>query len=288
MAKPNEILDPTLDTVFFMLANEKYINDFLKPLCLSVARLSAEEVAEISIIDPRIPKNSPNESQGIVDVLMRTCMGTTVHIEIQRRYFKNINVRTNVQHSKLHGSQIDVGFEYSKVHRTITLLISKSRLFENEEYFCRYVMANSLTGQIFDDSSEIYALVLSQLPKESDDTDVWVWGKFFKARTEEELDMLARDNPIIQRAVAVLKDLSKDEVVRWQAEREMIYQLDQIDREATVREEGIEIGVLRTAVKAINLGLDDATIAAIADISTEHVRALRAKNEEANREGGLM
>ena len=226
----DEILDPTLDTVFSMLANEKYINDFLKPLCLSITRLSAEDVAEISILDPRLPKNTPNEANGIVDVLIRTHKGMTVHIEIQHRYFKNINVRTNVQHSKLFGIQYDVGREYEKVCRTITLVISKSRLFEDEDYFCRYVMANPLTGQVFDDHSEIFALVLSQLPKESDHTVAWAWGQFFKARTEEELDMLAQDNPIIQRAVAILKDLSKDEAVRRQAEREMIYELDTIKK----------------------------------------------------------
>lgn len=281
MAELNEILDPTLNAVFFMLTDEKYINDFLKPLCLSIASLSADEVAEITIVDPRIQINSPDETQGTVDVRIRTHMGTTIHIEIQRRYFKNLPVRTSMQHSKLYGMQYGVGHKYDKVCRTITLLITKFRIFEDEKYFCRYCMANPLSGQVFDDNSEIYALVLSQLPKESDNTPAWAWGKFFKAKTKEELDMLAQDNPIIQRAVAILKDLSKDEAVRWQAEKEMTAQLDQMDWEDTIREEAENKGIKKGIKKGMELGEQKAARAmykhgiSVADIAFEFDRTVQ-------------
>ena len=52
--------------------------------------------------------------------------------------------------------------------------------------------------------------------------------------------MLAQSNPIVSGAVNVLKDISSDEALRFRAEREMLARLDQIDWEATIREEARE------------------------------------------------
>jgi len=240
MTMLNEILDPTLDSVFFMLSNERYVNEFLAPLCASIANISLDEVDKIKVIDPRVPIETPKEKRGTVDVLIRTKKGSTIHIEIQHRYFKHMAVRTNMQHSKLYGSQLNVKSDYSNVQRTITLVITKHRLFEKEDYFSRYVMMNPETGKVFDDKSEIYVLVLSKLPKESDQKPEWAWGRFFKAKTREELDMLAQSYPIVKGAVTVLKELSTDEDLRMRAERELIARLDEIDWELTVREEARE------------------------------------------------
>jgi len=68
----DEILDPTLDSVFSMLSNERYVNEFLAPLCASVANIALDEVADITIVDPRLPIESPKEKHGTVDVLIRT------------------------------------------------------------------------------------------------------------------------------------------------------------------------------------------------------------------------
>ena len=65
--------------------------------------------------------------------------------------------------------------------------------------------------------------------------------------------MLAQSYPIISGAVDVLKDISSDEDLRFRAEREVLARLDQIDWEATIREEareeafdeGIKIGEQR-------------------------------------------
>ena len=54
--------------------------------------------------------------------------------------------------------------------------------------------------------------------------------------------MLAQSYPIISGAVTVLKDISSDEALRVRAEREMLARLDQIDWEATIREEALEEG----------------------------------------------
>jgi len=237
-------------------------------------------VAEIAILDPRLPIESTKEKRGTVDVLIRTKQGATVHIEIQHRYFKRMAVRTNLQHSKLYGSQLNVDREYSNVQRTITLVITNFRLFEGESYFSRYVMTNPETGRVFDDKSEIYVLVLSKLPKESDSKPEWAWGKFFKAKTGKELDMLAQSYPIVSGAVAVLKELSKDEALRIRAEREMLARLDEIDWESTIREEaldeGIEIGEQRSKKEMVqnllneNLPID--MIARVAKVSIDKVR----------------
>jgi hypothetical protein len=66
----------------------------------------------------------------------------------------------------------------------------------------------------FTDLVELHTLELSKLPGVSDNTELYDWLRFLRAERKEELDMLAQTNPQINKAVAVLMELSADEKAR--------------------------------------------------------------------------
>ena len=90
--------------------------------------------------------------------------------------------------------------------------------------------------------------------------------------TREESDT------IIRRAVAILNDPSKDEVVRWQAEREMIYQLDTIDWEDTIRKQARIEERKEMVLNMLAAELPIETIAGISKLPVETIREW-AQNE---------
>ncbi|MDR0827929.1 MAG: Rpn family recombination-promoting nuclease/putative transposase, partial [Desulfovibrio sp.] len=69
----------------------------------------------------------------------------------------------------------------------------------------------------FPDSMEIDVLEIPKV-RESDDSQLSNWMRFFAAREKEDFEMLAQTNPAISEAWGVIKHLSADESTRMIAE----------------------------------------------------------------------
>ena len=122
-------------------------------------------------------------------------------------------------------------------------------------------------------------------------------------KNEEELDMVARKDPAIARAVATAKELSRSERMQYIAEQSEKQRRDQADllleaRENAVAEglakglakgfaqgraegrtEGHAEGIRLTAIEAIKAGAEDAFVSRIAGIPLSEVIELRKSIE---------
>ncbi|MDR1874992.1 MAG: Rpn family recombination-promoting nuclease/putative transposase, partial [Synergistaceae bacterium] len=211
------------DVIFKMIFGDERNKSILKAFLLSVLDLPEEEYDEIDIIDPHLRVDSPNEKLGILDVHIRTKGGRLLDVEIQVARTPFIKERITGYTGKMLGVQLVVGEEYIEMKKVITIVILDYNLIEDSDCFHnKYVLYDAKTGSLFTDIMEIHTLEMRKIPKMPENTPDMdektrqqiLWLKFIRSEREEEVKMLAAENPEIQKAYGVLKKLSEDEQVR--------------------------------------------------------------------------
>jgi predicted transposase/invertase (TIGR01784 family) len=210
-----EILSPRNDIIFkLFFADERNIElltDFLK----SVLDIPADDYDELSITDPHLLREYPDDKLGIIDVKLKTKTGKIINIEIQVAQMPQMRERILFYDAKMITEQIGNGEDYDKIKRVISVIITDySLIAENLNYHHRFLLYDPINQVTFTNALEIHTLELPKIPGDSDGTPLWNWMKFLDARTEEDLNMLAERSPEVKKAVVRLIELSADEKAR--------------------------------------------------------------------------
>jgi predicted transposase/invertase (TIGR01784 family) len=261
-------LFPRNDAVFKMIFGDAQdtgpLTDFLK----SALTLPPEEYAEVTLVDPHLKRDAPEDKLGILDVKVKTTHGKIIDIEIQVAEHPDMRERIVFYLSRMVAEQIGSGKDYDAIQRSICILICDHVLIrENKDYHNCYRLHDPRTGSEFTDLLEVNTLELPKLPEKADDTQLWDWLKFVGARKEEDLKMLAEKNPQVGKAVAKLMVLSEDEQARMIAESR-----ETMRRDINSRERGIKLGIARNLLK---IGRPVAEVAEATGLSIEEVQKLQ-------------
>jgi predicted transposase/invertase (TIGR01784 family) len=237
MTKP--LLSPRNDAVFKMLFADARdlapLIDFLQ----AVLNLPAEDFAEVTLADPHLTREGADDKLGILDVKVKTATGNSIDIEIQIANHPRMRERIVFYLAGMVTGQISEGDDYTKIKRSICILITDFVLIvENGCYHNQFMLRDPDTGAVFTDLLEIDTLELPKLPNE-DGTKLLDWLKFLKATTKEELAMLSEKNPQIKKIAGKLMALSDDERTRMLAESREKLRRDFV----ATREDGIEEGL---------------------------------------------
>jgi predicted transposase/invertase (TIGR01784 family) len=144
------------------------------------------------------------------------------------------------------------------------------------------MLYNPKNGARFSDLLEVDTLELPKLPREGDGTKLYLWAQFFRAKEEEEFDMLAKQDPAIGAAVGKLKELSQDEALQMLAESRQMAQWDEASRLRGARKEGRVEGrtetLLDIARKALAEKLPMETIQTLTGLSRAEILALQTES----------
>jgi predicted transposase/invertase (TIGR01784 family) len=117
---------------------------------------------------------------------------------------------------------------------------------------------------------------------ELDGTPLSGWMRFFRAREEEDFEMLAQTNPAIAEAWGVIKHLSADESVRMIAEAREKAHRDMVSAEASAHNKGLQKGLqkgrqeerIEVARNALREKLPEETVVKLTGLSLEEVKYL--------------
>jgi predicted transposase/invertase (TIGR01784 family) len=108
-------------------------------------------------------------------------------------------------------------------------------------------------GQLLTDHLELHVVELPKLQRaldRNDEPNLAAWAKFLSASDDEDLEALAKENPVFKQAKDALESLSADPEARIRAEmREMALASYELDR-AKVRREGKAEGKAKGRVEA--------------------------------------
>jgi len=238
-----KILPPKMDIIFKLLFGDSRNADILIDFLKSVLNLPEDEYASIAIADPQLKREAVDDKLGIVDVRVTTKSGKIIHIEIQVLEQSELPERITYYNSKMLVTQLKSGQVYGELQKTISIVIANFAIVQDSERYHHIFQLNEKeTGILFTDLIEIHTLELSKIPMAPDNTKKYEWLQFLSAEREEEFQMIAEKNPVIQKAYFELKRLSQDEENQYLYEARQKIVMDENSRLFSARREGLKEG----------------------------------------------
>ena len=262
----HKILSPMMDVIFKLLMGNENSKELLTDFLLAVLNLSPDEYDNITILNPFLPEEYKGDKLGILDVKLKLKSGKILNVEVQVQPMPSMESRILFYISKLITEQLGEGDEYTKIKPVISIIITGHPLVaQSEKYHHHFGLYDIESGVLLTDNLEIHTLEVPKTRKLNECTeksDLLNWMKFFDAKTEEELKMLAERSPTMKKASLRLLELSADEKARQLYEARLKEQRDGYARERgalfAVAKNMLEDGEpLDKVMKYFNLTLDD-------------------------------
>lgn len=244
-----ELLSKTNDKVFkeIFTRNKSCMADFLK----CILNIPDEEFEYLEFLDTHTRKGSPLDGEYILDIKVKT-KSHVIDVEMQVKRFPIMEQRIIVYLANMVKDQSCEGFKYKDIKKSVSIIIAaEHNVTDDERYFHKYSMRDEKDNSMFTDLLEINLLELQKLPKADDGTNLWDWLRFIKkTNNQEEMEMLAHENPEIEKAYDALQDLSNDEAIRHEAQQREMY----LQNEMAINEERYEQGIKEGIEKGIKEG----------------------------------
>lgn len=187
----------------------------------AVLHLDPEEIRETRILNSNLRKIHENDKLGILDVRVSLNDDTEIDTEIQLSELKVWADRSLFYVSKMFTEQIEKGQNYDVLKKCVGISILDFILFEKEtEFYSCFHIREDTRQFLYTDKMEFHILELPKLPKRpgAGSSDIELWAKFINAERKEEFDMLATQNPYIEKAYEKLQTISQDKEKRMEYE----------------------------------------------------------------------
>ena len=224
-----------MDVIFKLLMGAEGSKDLLTDFLLAVLNISPDELEDITIANPFLLQEYKGGKLGILDVKLKLKTGKVINIEVQVDPMPFMESRILFYVSKLITEQMDESDQYGKIKRVISIIITDHPLIkQSEKYHHHFGLYDIESGVLLTDVLEIHTLEVPKARKLNECTeksDLLNWMKFFDAKTEEELKMLAERSPVMKKASLRLMELSADEKARQLYEARLKEQRDSYARE---------------------------------------------------------
>jgi predicted transposase/invertase (TIGR01784 family) len=253
----DKILSPLGDHVFSFLFGDQRNITILKSFLKSVLDLPEEDYDTLTLVNPFLKRIWKGKKQGIVDVRVNTKSGRVIHVELQVEPGVKLRYRILYYACKLLWEQLKRGDEYQDLNQVVSIVICDHELIQEEKSCINdYGMRNKVSNKLFTDLLKVITIELPKVPMKEGTDPVWPWIQFFKSRTIEEFDMLARKHPEVKEAVTVLKKISWSEKHRQIAEAKRLAHWDEIGRIEYAQEEARKKGLKAGLEEGLEKGLE--------------------------------
>lgn len=207
-------------------------------LC-DILKIPPSAIKNTQVINSNLWKRSRKEKQGIVDVRILLNNDRIINIEIQVLYQEHWDKRQLFYLSKMYAENARHGEGYDNLPDCISIAILDFNLTDDEEYFHCYKFRDE-SGKIFSEAMTVYILELKKTLGKEKAVDDWI--RVFRAKSQEELDMIRSRNKGIRAAIKELKEIGLINIIREEYEYNQKLKRDARAREKYVRKEGIAIG----------------------------------------------
>jgi predicted transposase/invertase (TIGR01784 family) len=235
----------SFDYVFKRIFGDKRNIHILKAFLIAALNLKEEDLDHLEIIDPHLKREFHDDKMSVLDVKVYLKSGWIIDVEVQIEINQDLRKRITFSVGKMLSEQIKRGEDYYQIERVVCIVICQGILLSEEaEYYNTYSLRNARSGNELTDMVEINILEPAKLPEEPDGS-LFNWGQFFRAKTPEELAMIAEKDPAIAEAVALVMELNEDDAERLLAFDRWKWQMDHAARERQHYREGEEAAEAR-------------------------------------------
>jgi len=204
--------DVMMQMYFTRSSNIEQLKQFLK----AVTHLTDDDLTKIQIQNPKLKKDNPEEKDFIVDVNVTTKTGHRINIDMQVENHANFIERMVSYNARNYSSQLKKGDQYDKLREAISIVVVDFPMFDDTDEFFEHILFRRKNEKVFTNAQQFYILDLTKISNEPSDAKEQ-WAALFKAKSEEELNMLSRSSAELDEAVEKLIELNADEEVRYLA-----------------------------------------------------------------------
>ena len=192
----------------------------LKALIAALLHLKKESIHDVAITNPIELGAAISDKDFILDIRVNLNNEQLIDLEMQMSNEYNWSERS-ISYAARSFDQLNSGEEYKEVLPVHSIGFLNFTLFEDQpEFFATYELRNKKTGHLYSSKFSIHVLDLTRTDlatAEDQNYEIDRWAKLFKAKTWEELRMIAKNNPDLLQASNDLYTVNADEIIRQQA-----------------------------------------------------------------------
>lgn len=192
----------------------------LKALIAALLHLKKESIHDVAITNQIELGAAISDKDFILDIRVNLNNEQLIDLEMQMSYEYNWSERS-ISYAARSFDQLNSGEEYKEVLPVHSIGFLNFTLFEDQpEFFATYELRNKKTGHLYSSKFSIHVLDLTRIDlatAEDQNYEIDRWAKLFKAKTWEELRMIAKNNPDLLQASNDLYTVNADEIIRQQA-----------------------------------------------------------------------
>ena len=208
----------------------------LKGLLAALLDIPLDCITDIQVLNPTEPSDNIGDKDCILDIKLEINHSKIINIEIQN-CFQDFWADRAVTYTCRLFDNLEAGDDYDEVKPCVHIGILNFSLYEYgtlnkmEEFYSDYRILNTKTHRTFTDKFVIKVLMLNNIENASQEQkdnydSVYYWAKLFRAKTWEELRVIAKNNDRMKSLVNTASKLSGDTGVKEACQARSMYQLD--------------------------------------------------------------
>ncbi len=226
-------------------------------LTCALLHLHPEEIMTISIENPIDLSKNITGKDFVLDIKVLLNSNRLLNLEMQVKNEYNWKERSLVYLCRAF-DQLQSGQDYEETLPVIHIGFTDFTLFPDKpEFYATYRMINIRNqSQIYSDKFALSVVDLTQIDKATEEdksSNIDYWARLFKARTWEELHMLAQKDEYLQEAATSIRIANEAEIVREQCRARE----DALRRERTLERDKNRLLVENATLQDENATLQD-------------------------------
>jgi len=206
-------------------------HNVLKGLVCSLLHLDEKDIKSLKILNPIELGKQIDKKEFHLDVKLDLNNNTTINLEMQVR-FQDFWTDRSLGYLCRTYDNLTKGDNYKNSPTAIHIGIIDFDLFpEHPEFYSSYKLINVKNLQTYTSKFRLGVLNLKQIELATEEDKRYkidYWARFFKAKTWEEIKMLAEKYPIIADAAVSIHEMTAEEQIRAICETRADY--DRIER----------------------------------------------------------
>lgn len=198
----------------------------LKSLICACLHYKTEEIGDVTITNPIKLGEAIDDKTFILDIAVALINGTMINLEMQVEDLGDWPERS-LSYLARNYDNLCKGCDYIDVKPVYHIGFLNYTLFPGkEEFFAKYQMMNTKNHHVYTSKFNLYVIDLTQIEQataEDEEKELVYWTKLFKAKTWEDLKMIAKEHPDLLDAAENLYDKNQDRVIQEQCRARLDY-----------------------------------------------------------------
>ncbi|MCM3715610.1 Rpn family recombination-promoting nuclease/putative transposase [Alkalihalobacillus oceani] len=252
------------------------LNDFLQVP-------DGKSFGAVEIVNPFTDKQNVNDKLSVFDIKAKISGYGYANVEIQLTNQKNIHKRSLYYGAKLYEEQLGKGDDYYQLTKVTTINLLDFEFFTSDAYYNCYRLMEEKTGEPFPDLMQLHFIEMPKFVRQQQERSIpkndrmAKWLHFLTNEDDMRWAKMAKQDPMLEMAVDILKQASLDPETRMQYEAREKALKDIASIRGDSKREGKYEGKLEIAKKMIKKGMALELIAEMTELPLEEVETLKNK-----------